>query len=129
MMARAFEWKLASDPVVSQFTDVPEWCQSVADFAFKRGVVEGREPSILGLDSPMSRYEMAVMIHRELAIQNFEFESTEDSKVFTDELVDWAKKQVLEMTKAEFIKGFADGSFGGANPVIKQDFAVVLLRV
>jgi hypothetical protein len=128
MMSRAFEWEVPTSPVESRFSDVPEWCQSVAEFAFKRGVVKGRESTLLGLDSPMSRYEMAVMIHRELTIQTFDFDQTNSASEFTDSLVSWAKVQVLDLANAEFVKGFADDSFGGQSPVIKQDFAVVLLR-
>lgn len=128
MMSRAFEWEVPAVSVKSQFSDVPDWCQSVADFAFERGVVKGRESNILGLDSPMSRYEMAVMVHRELLTQNFDFNSSKSVPEFSDNLVDWAKLQVLELAKSEFVKGFSDGSFGGQSPVIKQDFAVVLLR-
>jgi hypothetical protein len=47
---------------------------------------------------------------------------------FIDELVDWATAQVTALAKVEFVKGFSDGNFGGGSPVIKQDFAVVLLR-
>lgn len=127
IMARAFKWTI-DETATTDFTDVPEWCMPVAGTAFANGIVEGRTPTQLGLDSPVSRFEVAVMLHRELTRRNYEFTgSTERS--FSDNLVDWAETAVNALVAEGIIKGFEDGHFGGTLGILKQDLGVMLLRL
>lgn len=127
MMARVFDW-MYSDELESDFVDVPEWCDAIAAFALERGVVEGRADNLLGLETPVSRDEIAMMLFRELVEQGFDFEG--DAEVsFTDVLTEWAKEAILALAKEGIVKGYEDGSFGGTNTILKQDLGVMLLRV
>lgn len=127
MMNRVFEWDLENELDQNPFTDVPDWCEQLANYAFTNGVVEGRSETILGLDTPMSRYEAAVMIYRELKRQGYVYlGSTEVT--FADEIINWAAEAVEKLVAEEIVKGFADGTFGGEKSIIKQDLAVILLR-
>lgn len=126
MMSRVFDWEL--DFVMEmQYTDVPEWCVQVASFATDSGVVEGRTPSSLGMETPVTRYEVATMIYRELKNQNFNF-NAKVAVSFSDEIVEWAKESVFALAKEGIIKGFSDSTFGGEKYVLKQDLAVMILR-
>jgi hypothetical protein len=127
MMSRVFDWEL--DLILElDYTDVPSWCYEVASFATDRGIVEGRTKTTLGMESPVTRYEVATMIYRELKFQSYKFNG-DNSLIFTDNLVDWAKESVLALAREGIIKGFSDSTFGGDEGVRKQDLAVMLLRV
>jgi len=127
IMARAFKWTI-DENATTEFTDLPEWCQPVAGTAFANGIVEGRTSTQLGLDSPVSRFEVAVMLHRELLRRNYEFTGT-TKRTFTDELVEWASDAVNALVSESIIKGFEDGRFGGTLGILKQDLGVMLLRL
>jgi hypothetical protein len=127
MMARVFEWEF-DDEAKSDFGDVPDWCVAVANFATDRGIVEGRTETLLGLDSPVTRDEIAMMLFRELVEQEYSFSGDLDI-VFTDVLTDWAEEAIMKLAKEGFVKGYEDGSFGGADSILKQDLGVMLLRV
>lgn len=126
MMSRVFGWSV---PTVSStmFEDVPNWCVSVAEFARQNGIVKGRSATMLGLDGSVSRYEVAVMIHRELVKQKYEFKNGQ-SIAFSDPIVSWAQEAVTALSKEGIIKGFSDGTFGGEKSILKQDLGVMLLR-
>lgn len=128
MMAKVFDWPVGAEVEQATYTDVPEWCSWYANFATARGVIEGRSPELLGMDTPMQRYEVAVMLVRELRVLEYEF-SGELVVNFVDALVPWAEKEVMQLAQEGIIKGFADGSFGGEKSIVNQDVAVMLLRL
>ena len=127
MMSRVFEWQVPT-AISSNYTDVPEWCVSVAAFGTERGIVEGRTTTTLGMETPVSRDEVALMIYRELKKQNFEFKGTAKFE-FTDTLTPWAKEAIEALSKEGIIKGFSDGTFGGSKNILKQDLGVMLMRI
>ncbi len=127
IFARVFNWTI--DPnAQDSFSDTPAWCKPYAYAAAKRGVVVGKTADNLGLPDPVSRYEIAVMLMRELSLANYNFPEKPDAITFKDEQVDWAKEAVLKLATAGIIKGFADGTFGGEQGILKQDLAIMLLR-
>src|SRR5690606_11751749 len=97
-------------------------------FGTERGIVEGRDEDRLGLETPVTRFEVAVMIWRELNVMGYEF-GGEEVVNFSDAIVPWAETAVDALVKEGFIKGFGDGTFGGAKGILKQDLGVMLLRV
>lgn len=127
IFSRVFKWEVPSTET-TVYTDVPDWCVSLAVFGTDRGIVEGRTATTLGLESPVTRFEVAVMVYRELKQQSYLLEGI-GSKVFTDEIVAWAEEAVFALTKEGILKGFADSSFGGELGILKQDLGVILLRV
>lgn len=139
MISRAFNWKVPAS-TTSKYTDVPEWCTSVAAYGTTREIVEGRSATTLGMETPVTRYEIALMLYRELKLQNFKF--TDFSNVryirfagFEDTLVQWAEEAVNTLHQEGIIKGFPNTDpnniqtlFKGQESILKQDFAVILLR-
>jgi hypothetical protein len=127
MMERVFEWEV---PVSSgtKYSDVPEWCTNVAAFGTTRGIVEGRTPTTLGMETPVTRDEVALMIYRELKLQKYEFKGSRQV-TFTDmPLTPWAAEAIQMLAKEGIINGFADGTFGGKKNILKQDLAIMLYR-
>jgi hypothetical protein len=127
MMSRVFEWDLEQDLEDNPFTDVPEWCENVANFAFSNELVEGRGNGSLGLDTPIARNEVAVILYRELQRQGYEFAGSTLIE-FTDDIMPWATEAVTKLVAEEIVKGFEDGSFGGEKSILKQDLAIMLMR-
>lgn len=127
IMSRAFNWSLGTE-TESQFADIPSWCVAAANFAAENGIVEGRSEGSLGLDTPVTRYEVAVMLYRELKRQGYEFDGNV-SFSFNDSIVDWAREAVEALAREGIIKGFADGTFGGDKGILKQDLGVMVVRV
>ena len=127
MMSRVFEWQVP-EATTSNYTDLPDWCISLAAFGTDREIVEGRTPTTLGLETPVTRFEVAVMIYRELKLLDYPFQGTTE-KTFTDPIVPWALEAVTALAKEEILKGFPNGTFGGEQGILKQDLGVILLRV
>lgn len=129
MMSRIFEWDLSEgEESLIQFTDVPEWCDKVVGYAISNEIVEGRTPTLLGMETPVTRDEIALMLYRELKKQNYKFLGSE-LVTFKDVLTPWSAEAIQVLAKEGIIKGFSDGSFGGSENIIKQDFGVMLLRL
>jgi hypothetical protein len=128
MMERVFEWEV---PVASgtKYTDVPAWCTNVAAFGTTRGIVEGRAVDRLGMETPVTRDEVALMIYRELKLQKYVFKGTTVVEFTDAPLTSWANEAIEALAKESIIKGFADGSFGGQKSILKQDLGVMLLRL
>jgi heat shock protein HslJ len=129
IMARFFEWDLKEVSIKHAFGDVPNWCDEVANYASTKEIIKGRSEKILGLETPITRNEVAVMLYRELGRQNFEFTGNTETS-FKDEIPTWAKEAVEKLAKEGILKGFgASGEFGGELSVLKQDFAIMLNRL
>jgi hypothetical protein len=125
-MSRVFNWEVPT-VTTSKYTDVPEWCVSVAAFGTNRGIVEGRTATTIGIETPLTRYEIAIMLYRELKKQNYEFKGVKTVN-FSDGLIIWTKEPVETLAKEGIINGFSDGTFGGLKGILKQDAAIMMLR-
>ncbi len=128
IMARVFKWEIDESITTDNYTDTPSWCKPYANFATARGITQGRDPNALGLDTPVTRNEIAMMIFRELKVRGYEFTGTVQID-FIDELTPWAQDAIEQLAKEGIIKGFADGRFGGEEPILKQDLAVMIRRI
>ncbi len=126
IMSRVFKWEVPVS-TSTQYIDVPTWCTDVAAYGTERGIVEGRTATTLGMETPVTRYEIAVMLYRELQKQNYEFKGTQTVS-FSDSLTPWAKEAVEVLAKEGIINGFANGTFGGEKGILKQDAAIMMLR-
>lgn len=125
ILSRAFEWELDESLTEDGFSDTPEWCAPVASYAKEHGIVQGRSEGILGLDTPLSRYEFVVMMHRTLAPDD---NSAGDAD-YEDSIVEWAIEAVNWAKEEGYMTGFGSGLFGGSEGILKQDIGVTLLRI
>ncbi|PKL36388.1 hypothetical protein CVV38_00560 [Candidatus Peregrinibacteria bacterium HGW-Peregrinibacteria-1] len=129
MMSRQFQWTTSED-YSHPFTDVPEWCDSASAYAYHAGIVNGRTETILGTEGDVSRSEVAVMLYRELKLQNFDFTKTAENTLNDwASTPDWAVNEAKALVEAEIIFGFEDNTFGGEKHIIKQDLGILLIRV
>jgi hypothetical protein len=126
MISRVFNWTVPA-ATTSNYTDIPEWCVSLAAYGTTREIVEGRTVTTLGLETPVTRDEVATMIHRELKKQSYTFKGTQTA-TFTDTLTPWASQAILALAAEGIIKGFPDGTFRGSANILKQDLGIMLLR-
>ena len=132
MMSRAFKWDLSeSTETLIPFTDIPVWCDQVVAYALKYDIVQGRTASTLGMETPVTRDEVALMIYRELKRKNYKFKDFSNVKFagFKDTLTPWSEEAIMTLYKEGIIKGFSDGTFGGSKNILKQDLGVMLFRM
>jgi hypothetical protein len=127
IMARVFAWEINKTVKTDNFSDTPDWCKPYADFAKKNGIVEGRATGELGMQTPLTRDEIAVMLIREF--ERLEIKLDKKTTIaFKDDQTDWAKTAIQKLAEAGIIKGFADGKFGGRLNILKQDLAIMVNR-
>lgn len=124
IMARSLGWEYDNEVTEDGFSDTPEWCKPIAKYASDMGYIEGRSEGILGLDTPMNRFEFVQILFRVL-----EGEPVSTVAPYTDEIMDWAKNSVNWAHAKGYMTGFADGTFGGEKGILKQDVGVVMLRL
>jgi hypothetical protein len=124
IMGRALDWNYDASVIEDGFTDTPAWCKPVAKYAKDMGYISGRSEGILGLDSPMNRFEFVVILYRIL-----DGEPGSAKAPYSDTVMTWAAEAVNWAYVNGYMKGFNDGTFGGEFGILKQDVGVVMLRI
>jgi hypothetical protein len=124
IMARALDWDYDESVNDDGFSDTPDWCKPVAKYAKDMGYVEGRSAGVFGLDTPMNRFEFVVILYRILG-----GEAGSDKAPYSDEIMEWAVDAVNWAYENGYMTGYADGTFGGSNGILKQDVGVVMIRL
>lgn len=135
MNGRAAGWVIDEEKVRSEyFNDVNEagldWCVPYVDYAFEHSIVKGRAEEEFGVEGYVSRYEVAVMLARQLTDELRGDEVTS----FTDDFKFpyWARGSIAYLSEHGIFKGYTmnDGTmmFGGDESIVKVDAAIVLYR-
>lgn len=127
ILSRTQNWPLDKSLVPDQFTDTATWCEPAARYATKAGIVQGRTPTTLGMDTPVTRDEFVTMLVRSLKVSEIDLNSAPQAK-FTDTLTPWATKYINWASAQKIVKGFADGQFKGQEGITKYDLAIMALR-
>lgn len=142
MIANVLEWPLDQSVTDDGFADTPEWCAPVALYARENGVVQGRSDSILGMNSPVSRYEVAAMLANSLGYTKAAGDypaATDPESYFADhgryadhqeilEQAPWAVGPVYRLRDEGLMTGYPDGTFSGSQSVLKIELAVAFWR-
>jgi len=128
MISRSAGWEVDETVTEDGFDDTPSWCKPYAAKAKALGVVEGRTATELGVAGEVNRYEIAMMLARVLGATEADMEAAADLNLYDDEIVVWAKGAVNWLHSEGVMTGYPDGTFGGANGVLKIELAVALGR-
>ena len=126
MLARTAAWEVDLEETEDGFTDTPTWCKPYSAYAKEHDIVNGRTATTLGLDTAMNRFEFAVIIYRTLhtVVEGEEVATAP----YTDAIVDWALAAVNWLHQEAIMTGYEDGTFGGAQGILKIEAAVALVR-
>lgn len=83
-----------------------------------------------GPDTPITRYQIVVMVDRALGLVNQASWSATEKLQFSDQekIPQWVKGYVREATKAEVLEGYPDGSFGGSRTATRAEAVVMVAR-
>ena len=109
------------------FTDLEgySWAEEAIGFLASKGVVNGKEENKFCPADNITREEFAKIVV--LAFGLYDNNATCN---FTD--VDeqrWSYKYIASMYGYGAVNGYTDGSFGAANPITREEMAVMLYRV
>lgn len=94
--------------------------------AVAAGIIEGYADGTFRPTTPVTREEAAVMLFRA-----FQLASTAGETAIPDQnqLHSWSKDAVLSMLDAGYIKGYTDGTFGGARSITRAEAVTMLDRI
>ncbi|HIW31767.1 MAG TPA: DUF4838 domain-containing protein, partial [Candidatus Paenibacillus intestinavium] len=96
--------------------------------AVKAGYVHGRPDGTIGVNEPVTRQEVAVMIARVLGIPE---QSNDEALLFNDGgmIATWSKSAISELVNLGILRGYADNSFQPSRYVTRAEAIVSLDRV
>lgn len=114
------------------FRDVPEdmWYYGYVGTAYQVGLASGYDADTFGPDAPISRQDMAVLIHRALAMHHIGLQKIANS-VFSDQgsVAPYAADAVNALAEAGVIAGMEDGNFAPLASATRAETVQLLYRV
>lgn len=138
MNGRAADWKINRSQKKSRFfkdlNDLKlDWCVPYADYAFQKGFIKGRSNKIFGAEGHVNRFEVAVIIARQIA--KGQILPSDQETIYDDdkEIVAWARGAINYLAHRKIITGFFNPktnsySFGGNKLINKIDAAIIVNR-
>ncbi|WP_168121599.1 S-layer homology domain-containing protein [Paenibacillus sp. HB172176] len=131
MLMNAFD---LNDPAaVTKFADVlpATWYYTPVASAEQLGIVEGKSESFFGIDDPVSRQDMAVMLFRAMKVLNLQLEGKAEQAVFADQssISPYAVQAVRSMQEAGIIQGVGEGKFAPEAQATRAQAAVIIYRL
>lgn len=115
-----------AEPTVefSDIKDVPWAKDAILELARNR-VINGKSSGIFAPNDNITREEYAKILS--IAFEYYD-ENAETS--FSDVESDgWAYRYIASTQNKGYITGYPDGTFGGGNPITRQDIAVIMYRL
>ena len=117
----------------NSFGDVSEsdWAYPYISSAFAQKIVSGDDKGNYNPDAPVTRQDLAVLIHRAVRVSKYGINSNNQQIRFTDEaaLSDYAVDAVAELSRAGVINGFDDGSFAPLAHCTRAQLAKMLYSI
>lgn len=111
------------------FSDtVGHWANEEIRSAQYHGLIKGHTSDLYVPNQPVSRQEMAVMLHRALSIPN----ATTQKQVFSDlnRLEhSWSYDAIMNLFEANIITGFPNGTFAPYASITRASLAAMLSRI
>lgn len=111
----------------TDFSDVPvgAWYCEYVETVNENGIMLGKNEKLFGVGEAVTRQDATVILERALGM-----EKTDTSGNFTDfeEVPEYAKSAVVNLSKLGIITGFSDGSFRGHEPLTRAQAAVIIDR-
>lgn len=116
-----------------EFTDVSsnEWYYPYVATAAKLGITTGMGDGRFGVDEPITRQDMAVLLHRMVTSGYAKLEDKAEEIEFVDyaEVEDYAKDAVRAMQKAGVINGYEDGRFAPNDAATRDMVAKMIYNI
>lgn len=117
----------------SSFGDVSssDWAYPYISSAFAQKIVSGDDKGNYNPDAPVTRQDLAVLIHRAVRVSEYEINANNQQISFTDEaaLSEYAVDAVSELSRAGIINGFGDGSFAPLAHCTRAQLAKMLYSI
>jgi hypothetical protein len=111
---------------------IGHWAQASIDTARSMGIINGVGNNLFNPEAPITREQMAVMLHNMLK-ERVESEPVEDSvPVFydvTQEKNPWSYRAIGIIKQYNIISGFGDNSFKPAQILTRGEMTVLLDKV
>ena len=115
------------------FLDVPEdnWCYQYIRILAGRGIVTGQDSDYFGLNEPVSRQDMAVMLQRAMEGCGLTPAPLREAASFADEDVigGYAREAVTALYRAGLMNGMTENEFGPLGGATRAQAASLLYRV
>lgn len=120
--------RIANKPATgssSDYADVKQdhWSYHAIDQVSRMGLMQGYADGTFRPDQPITRAEMAALAAR------FAISTAGTGAGFTDTLGLWAEEAIKTAQGAGYLNGYADGTFGPANPLTRAEAVTVINRV
>ena len=113
------------------FTDVPDgqWYSDAVAWAVNAGVTTGYSDTEFGLNSSITREQLALMFYRFAQYMNYDTEGKNDLSEFTDAdgVSSWAADAISWAVEAGLIKG-SDGEISPAGNATRAEIATLIMR-
>lgn len=114
------------------FADVNQdaWYSHYVDTGVGCGIINGISETEFGVGMPITRQDMAAILYRAVQYAEVNLYLVEDN-TFTDEddISDYAKDAIKELSSANVINGMDDGSFMPKNTATRAEAAVMLYNL
>ena len=131
-------WRMAGSPVVNyamNYTDVAQgqWCSEAIRWATSEGVVTGYGNGLFGTNDPITREQLAVMLHRYAQHEGYDVSIGEDTNIlsYADAFTvsEYAVSALQWACGAGIISGTGDGStLTPQGEATRAQAAVMLMR-
>lgn len=131
MLMQAFD--LADSGATSLLKDVKAgaWYYSSIATAEKLGIVKGKTDGSFGVNDPISRQEITVMVYRAAQLLKADLSGEGTAKPFKDgsAIAAYASEAVAAVAKAAIVNGMPDGSFAPKSQATRGEAAVMIYRL
>ena len=110
-------------------TDPTRWYFGAVEWAASQGLVSGIGNGNFAPDRPITRQEMAVMLHNYIVFRGIELPNGATG-IFTDQdnISTWALEGVMAIQAAGIITGYPDGSFQPQGTATRAEVATIFAR-
>ena len=131
MVVKAFDIPLLTEKAMS-FTDASygDWYYEAIQILCHRGIVNGVSAQEFGVNMPITRQDMAVIINRTMTHLNMTIAQGEEI-TFADaaDISDYAANSVSMLTKTGIINGKDDGTFAPKDTATRAEAAMIIYRI
>ncbi|MFC5529678.1 S-layer homology domain-containing protein [Cohnella yongneupensis] len=125
--------EMNDDKGKSTFTDVKSgaWYENAIAAAQKLGIVEGRPDGSFGVEDPITRQDMAVIVYKLSMLLNKDLGATSGAKPFSDQanVSDYATEAVEAMRLSGLMNGTGNGKFEPKAHTTRAEAAVFIYRL
>lgn len=119
--------------VASSFSDVKsgQWYTGAVEWAHSNGIVTGYSDTVFGIDDPVTRQDIAVLVDRYVKFMNYTLKEKPQVDSFTDaaSISDYAKSAVEACRLAGLYYGNPDGTLRPMEYVTRAEVAAIIERL